>query len=157
MTENAWHKKVQEEVFSRCDPAYTYQSHSDLSRLYLFRVAEGGKPRRIDCLSDADMVVLNSDLADISRIIEIESALNPKKIMGIVLATHLCNLCSIRSKQGEPKKYYQMKKVILEIVFKKAPKGSKKDYKLDVFEPFLDKIIKTINGSLLKTVFTAHE
>jgi len=160
MGEHVWHKKVREEVFSKYDPANAYQSHSEISKLYLFNVAQGKKPRRIDCMSDADIVVLDSDSIRITKIIEIESALNPKKIIGIVLATHLCRVCSIRSKHDEPKKYFELKDVVLEIVFKKAPPRSKKDYKLEVFKPYIDSIIKTTGGCLSKNtavIFTPHD
>lgn len=160
MAEQLWHMQVREEIYSKYDPAYAYQSHSNKSKLYLFNVAQGRKPRRMDCLSDADIVVIDSDSGKITKIIEIESALNPKKIMGIVLITHLCNLCSIRRKPDAPKQNYDLKNIELEVVFKKAPQRSKKDLKLGVFKPFLESIIRSTVGCLSKeagVIFTAHD
>ena len=78
----------------------------------------------------------------IRQIIEVETAMNPKKLIGIVLATHFCNLCRIR------KKDYPLRNISLKIVCKKAKKKSKKGMKLDVIRESLDDIIKTTEGSL---------
>lgn len=160
MAEHAWHKKVREEVFSKYDPEFAYQSHSNISKLFLFSVAAGKRPRRIDCLSDADIVVTEPLSGRVVKIIEIESALNPKKILGIVLATHLCNKCSIRRSRLEPKRYLDMDEIELEIVFRKAPPGSQKDLKLDVIKPYIKGLISNTNGCLSKSkdiIFTPHE
>jgi len=152
MGEHEWHKIVRKELIDKQRPNKTYSSHSEVSKLELFRVPEGAKPKRIYCLSDTDIVVFNPDSSRIDKIIEIESALNPKKVIGIVLATHLCNICRIL------KTNYELNNIVLEIVFKKASLGSKKDYKLEVFEPIINQIIRSTNGCLSgKPIFTPHE
>jgi hypothetical protein len=152
MSEHAWHKKVREEVLAKQKPNRAYSSHSDVSKLELYRVAADERPKRINCLSDADIVVFNPDSSRIDKIIEIESALNPKKVIGIVLATHLCNICRIL------KTNYELNNVVLKIIFKKAPLRSKKDYKLEVFEPIISQIIRSTNGCLSgRLIFTPHE
>lgn len=160
MGEHAWHRKVRKEEFSRYNSNFAYQSHSDVSKLYLFNIAEDRKPRRIDCLSDADIVVLDPDTGKIAKVIEIESALNPKKILGIVLATHLCNKCSIREKQGEEKRYLDLDNIVLEIIYKKAPPRSKKDLKLAIFKPFIETIVHNAEGCISKVngvIIRAHD
>jgi hypothetical protein len=117
----------------------------------LFRVEAGERLRRSGCLSDADIVVFDPTSGRINTIIEIESALNPKKIMGIVIATHLCNFCRIM------KIDYELENIRLEIVYRKAPSGSKKDLKLAIFEPILNEIIRVTKGCLTRLVLTPHE
>jgi len=151
MGEHAWHKKVREEIFSRQQPNKAYTSHSAVSKLELFRVGTGELLSRKGCLSDADIVVFNGNSEKIAKIIEIESALNPKKIMGIVLATHLCNLCRIL------KKDYELYDVRLDIAFKKAPQRSKKDLKLTIFEPILQDFLKQTKGCISELVFSPQD
>ena len=151
MGEHAWHKKVREEIFSCQQPNKAFTSHSVVSKLELFRVGTGERLSRKGCLSDADIVVFNGNSEKITKIIEIESALNPKKIMGIVLATHLCNFCRIL------KKDYELYDVRLEVAFKKAPQGSKKDLKLTIFEPTLQDFIKHTKGCISELVFSPQE
>jgi hypothetical protein len=151
MGEHAWHKKVREEIFSSQQPNKAYTSHSVVSILELFRVGTGERLSRKGCLSDADIVVFNGNSEKITKIIEIESALNPKKIMGIVLATHLCNFCRIL------KKDYELDDVRLDIAFKKAPQRSKKDLKLTIFEPILQDFIKHTKGCISELVFSPQD
>ena len=151
MGEHAWHKKVREEIFSCQQPNKAFTSHSVVSKLELFRVGTGERLSRKGCLSDADIVVFNGNSEKITKIIEIESALNPKKIMGIVLATHLCNFCRIL------KKDYELYDVRLEVAFKKAPQRSKKDLKLTIFEPILQDFLKQTKGCISELVFSPQD
>ena len=160
MGEELWHRKVRIEEFSRLNPDHAFQSHSDLSKLYLFSVGDAKKPNRTNCLSDADIVVLDPETGEISKIIEIESALNPKKILGIVLATHICNICSIRTRRGEHKKYLKLDGISLEIIFRKAPPRSKKDLKLETIKPYIDAIVTSVPGCISKVasvVIRSHD
>jgi hypothetical protein len=150
MAEHWWHKKVREEVFSTYNPPKAYQSHSDYSKLYLFRTENLAKPTRVNCLSDADIVVFDPSSKKIAKVIEIETALNPKKIIGIILTTHLCDRCSYREERGASKEYLELKDIALEIIYRRAPARSKKDLKLNVFEPIIKKIIQSTEGSIAR-------
>jgi predicted nucleotidyltransferase len=90
MSESAWHKRTREEVFNSFEANTAFNSHSKISRLELFR----GDKRRENCLSDVDIVVLDSK-KNIIELIEIETNMNPKKLIGIILATHFCDSCVI--------------------------------------------------------------
>ena len=140
MAEHGWHKKVREATVEELKKKkfIVYSSHTDYSKLELFR----NEVKRENCLSDADIVVFDSKHRKIRQIIKVETAMNPKKLIGIVLATHFCNLCRIR------KKDYPLRNISLKIVCKKAKKKSKKGMKLDVIRESLDDIIKTTEGSL---------
>jgi len=151
MGEHAWHKKAREELFQRQCPNTAYTSHSEISKLELFRVAPGERLSRAGCLSDADIVVFDGDSERITTIIEVESALNPKKVIGIVVATHSCNVCRIK------KCNYRLEAVRLMIVFKKAKPGSKKDLKLTILKPILQEYIRRTEGCLSELEFTPHE
>lgn len=52
MVESPWHKKVREEVFEELKPN-AFRSHSDVSKLELFKV----EIKRGNCLSDVNIVV----------------------------------------------------------------------------------------------------
>lgn len=105
--------------------------------LELFR----GNPRRANCLSDADLIVFDSN-GSVAKIIEIESEPNSKKVLGVVIATHLCDLCKI----GVAK--YPVANILLEIVYRKPKAKSKKAHKLDVmYEPLLE-MVKNSKGGL---------
>jgi len=142
MTEHKWHKKVREEFVEKLKKLKfkVYSSHSDYSKLELFRE----KVERQNCLSDADIVVFDSKYKRIRQIIEVETAMNPKKLIGIVFATHFCDYCRIREK------YYTLKNIFLNIVCKKAKEKSKKALKLEVIKKSLGDIIKTTKGCLSK-------
>jgi hypothetical protein len=162
MGEHWWHKKVREEIFLALNPPRAYQSHSDCSKLFLFRTEDEEKPSRVNCLSDADIVVFGPNSNKISKIIEIETALNPKKIIGIILTTHICNKCSYREKRGASKECLDLKDIALEIVYRKAAPGSKKDLKIDVFAPIVKKMVQSSEGCIAKLpdvqiTFKAHD
>ena len=146
MAESHWHKKVRLETFEKIRPN-AYSSHSEISKLELFR----GEAKRPNCLSDADIVVFDPDSNKIKEIIEIETALNPKKIIGIVLATHLCNLCRIKGEN------HLLKDISLKIIYKKAKRGSKKDLKKDIFEKPLRDILNKYEGSISEFIFEGHD
>jgi len=140
MIEGKWHKKTREEIFrelKRSNP-YVFSSHSDYSKLELFK----GDVIRENCLSDADIVVFDSENNKIERIIEIENEINPKKFIGIVLATDFCSMCRIKGKN------YPLEKISLQIIYRKPKMGSRKALKLKVMKKPLDNIIKKTKGSL---------
>lgn len=149
MIEQEWHKKVREEIVEKLKKLKypVYSSHGEISKLELFR----REVKRQNCLSDADIVVFDSENKKIQQIIEIETAINPKKIIGIVLATHFCDYCRIR------KKDYPMENVSLKIIFKKAKEKSKKALKLDVIKKPMEDIIETTKGCLFKFELEEHK
>lgn len=148
MAEHWWHEVARESIFSSLKPSRAYQSHSDLSKLYLFRLENEAKPARKNCLSDADIIVLDTNSNRISKIIEIETAVNPKKFIGIVLTTHLCNMCSYRRDSNAPKSYLPLHDITLEIFYRKAPPKSKKDLKIMAFESAVRKIVAATEGCI---------
>lgn len=145
MAESAWHKKVREEIWGSLKPN-AFSSHSDVSKLELFR----GAIKRENCLSDVDIVELTPDKKNIVRIIEIETAMNPKKLIGIVLATHLCNWCRILGKN------YPLKDIHLKIICRKEKEKSKKPLKLEVIKIALDDILLKIPGCVANYSFQEH-
>lgn len=134
-----WHQKVRTEEFEKLRPN-AFSSHSEVSKLELFR----GEVKRQNCLSDADIVVFDSESKKIKQIIEIETQVNPKKIIGIILTTHLCNYCRIK------KENHSLENIFLKIIYKKAKEGSKKAIKLDVIKEPLKEIIGTIKGQTFR-------
>jgi DNA polymerase II large subunit len=147
MAESAWHKKVREEIWNSLKPN-AFSSHSDVSKLELFR----GPKKRENCLSDVDIVEITPDRKDIIRLIEIETAMNPKKLIGIVLATHLCDRCKT------PYKEYSLDKISLSIICRKEKEKSKKPLKLAVIKRALDELLFDfkIPGCLAKYDFQEH-
>lgn len=81
MIDQKWHKKTGDEFVDKLKKLKlnVYSSHSDYSKLELFR----RKVRRQNCLSDADIVVFDSKNKKIQQIFEIETDINPKRIIGI--------------------------------------------------------------------------
>ena len=81
MAEHEWHKKVREETVEKLRKSkfIVYSSHTDYSKLELFR----DEIKRENCLSDADIVVFDSKHEKIREIIEVETAMNPKKLIWI--------------------------------------------------------------------------
>ena len=142
MAEHEWHKKVREATVKELKKKkfIVYSSHTDYSKLELFR----NEIKRENCLSDADIVVFDSKHGKIRHIIEVETAMNPKKLIGIVLATHFCDYCRIK------KEDYPLKNISLKIVCRKAGEKSKKALKLNVIKKALEDITKTIRGCLSK-------
>jgi len=141
MVEGKWHKDVREELIRELQKQKrrVYSSHTDISKLELFKE----KPESQNCLSDTDIVVFDSEKKRIEKIIEIESTINPKKIIGIVLATHFCTLCRIKEKD------YPLKSVLLDIIYRKSKEKSKIPQKLKVIENSLKEIIRKTDGCLL--------
>jgi len=150
MAEHPWHKKVRNSIFAQYDPKHAFTSHSSWSKLFLFHIPAGGRPGVRNCMSDADIVALSPDSSEVVRIIEVESAMNPKKIMGIVMATHFSNIYSLRRAVNQPKEYAPLKDIILEIVYKKAPEKSHKDEKADIFMKYLNDFVRNTDGCLNK-------
>jgi len=151
MKEGGWHQKVREELLYRLKEteARVESSHGVNPNLELFR----GNLRRPNCLSDADLIVFDSD-EKIIKIIEIESELNPKKISGVVMATHLCTLCRVK-KEEDP---YQLTNVLLEIIYKKPKVKSQKEAKLAVmYGPLLEMVKNSKGGCLSSFRWEAHE
>jgi len=148
MTEHEWHKKVREATVEELKKKkfIVYSSHTDYSKLELFR----NEVKRKNCLSDADIVVFDSQHRKIRRIIEVETAMNPKKLIGIVLATHFCDYCRIRGKD------YPLENVSLSIICKKAKEKSKKGKKLEVIEKPLENIVKKTEGCLSNFEMKEH-
>ena len=142
MAEHKWHKKVREEIVEKLRKSkfIVYSSHTDYSKLELFR----NKVKRENCLSDADIVAFDSQHRKIRQIFEVETAMNPKKLIGIVIATHFCDYCRIKEVD------YPLKNISLKIICKKAGEKSKKPLKLYVIKKPLEYIIKTTKGCLLK-------
>lgn len=149
MIDQKWHKKTREEFVDELKKLKlnVYSSHSDYSKLELFR----REVRRQNCLSDADIVVFDSENKKIQQIIEVETDINPKRIIGVVLATHFCDYCRIK------KKDYPLENISLRIILKKAKEKSKKALKLDVIKKPLENIIETTKGCLSKFELKEHK
>lgn len=146
MPEHEWHQKVRIEEFEKLRPN-AFSSHSEVSKLELF----SGEVKRENCLSDADIVVFDPESKKINQIIEVETQVNPKKVIGIVLATHVCDYCRIKGEN------YPLENISLKIIYKKAKKGSKKTMKLDVINEPLKEIIKYIKGCVSNFSFEEHD
>jgi len=145
MIESFWHGKVRRRIYEMSKPN-AFTSHDQIGNLNLFK----GQTRIKNCLSEADIVVLDPNSKKVVKIIEIETALNPKKIMGIVMATHVCDSCRIKGVD------YHLRDIELEIIFREAPSGSKKDLKLAVIKPILDQFIKESKGCISKLKIRPH-
>jgi hypothetical protein len=151
MKEGAWHQKVREGLFNSLKETEerVESSHGVNPNLELFR----GNTRRPNCLSDADLIVFDSD-GKIKKIIEIESELNPKKISGVVMATHLCTLCRVKKEEPE----YPLANILLEIIYKKPKVKSQKEAKLAVmYGPLLEMVKNSKGGCLSLFKWEAHE
>ncbi len=148
MKEGKWHKKIREKIFKELKKSnpHVLSSHSDYSKLELFRESV----KRENCLSDADIVVFDSGNKKIEKIIEIENEINPKKFIGIVLATDFCTTCRIKGKN------YPLEKISLQIIYKKPKVGSRKALKLQVMKKPLDYIVKNTEGSLAEFDWAEH-
>jgi|GEM_PF-3539740 len=152
MAESKWHKKVREEILGQLPKGTAYSSHSDTSKLELFNVPEGQELKKWHCLSEADIVVFeDKDRKKIAEVIEIESSFNPKKIIGIVIATHLCNICRINGKN------YVLENIKLSIIYKMGPDKGKRVYNIEIIKSPLNEFIKRIPGSISEFNFSPHE
>lgn len=152
MAESKWHKRVREEILSSLPKGAAYSSHSDTSRLELFKVPEGQELKKYHCLSEADIVVFeDKDRKKIATVIEIESSFNPKKIIVIVIATHLCNICRINGEN------YVLENIKLNIIYKIGPYKSKRHDNIMTIKPSLDEFIKKISGSISELNLSTHE
>lgn len=144
--ESKWHEGIRKEL--KKSRGNAFDSHSGISRLELYR----GENKRENCLSDVDLVVLDSDNKKIVELIEIETAINPKKLIGIVLATHFCDSC--RMPEG---RILPLREIPLTIIYKKEKAKSKKPLKIGVIEKALDEAIKRIPGSVKSFQFLERE
>ena len=134
--ENEWHKKTRKRIVKTFENQEFRVITSHPKHINLFRE----EIKREHCLSDADIVVFRN--SKIEKIIEVESEPNPKKLIGIVIATHLCD--RLRAKGDD----YPLKNIILEIRFREPIPKSKKELKLDVIEEPLRKILNSLEGSV---------
>lgn len=152
MIEQKWHKHVREEFIKELKNSQfkVYSSHSE-GKLELFR----GEAKSQNFLSDADIAVLDHRDKRIIKIIEIERNINPKKIIGIVLTTHLCDYCRIRIK--DKKKDYSLENISLTVIYKKVKEKSKTVLKLAAIKKALDDIIKKTKGCLSEFDWEEHE
>ena len=148
MKDKGWHKKVREETIRKLKQKNReiYTSHAGIANLNLYR----GEKIRANCLSDTDIVVFDNN--KITHIIEVESTVQPKHIIGDILATHLCDNCVIHKKGKFP-----LKNIHLKIIYKKAKPGSKKTMKMVVIEKPLKEAIKKIKGCLSSFEFEEHK
>ena len=151
MKEQEWHRAVREELKEKFEKQgfIVNSSHTpNVPNIELFR----GELRRKNCLSDADLVIRDAKGEQVEKIIEIESEVNPKKFLGIVLATHFCDRCKIDKKNIRP-----LQKVILRIVYKRPKEKSRKGDKLEIMKEPLQRIIEiNTEGSVSKLEWESH-
>ena len=142
MQEQKWHEEVRLEIIEALERQgrNVKGSHFDNPKIELFRQGLKYENR----LSDADIAEFEKNGERVLQIIEVESQINPKKFMGIVLATHLCNECLRKTE------HYVLNDwdVFLTIVYKKPIKESKKADKLKIMKEPLKRVIKELRGSL---------
>jgi len=155
MSESKWHQYVRKEYVKKLKMRFSdvFSSHSGYTDLDLFR----GESCRENHFSNADIIVLN-DKEKVKKIIEIESALNPKKIFGIVLATHFSTLCRVK-KVGDAKtekQNYPLKNIELEIVYKKPKDKAKGTEKIKIIEKLADSLINSSTGCVRKLNIEEH-
>lgn len=150
MGESTWHRKVRREIFNEHTPN-AYTAHEGVTNLNLYRDEVATK----NCLSDADIIVIDPQSKKVAKIIEIESELNPKKVMGIVVATHVCNKIMAKGIKGfEPR---DLNGITLEIIYREAARRSKKDQKLEIMIPILEEFIeKNKEGSIAPGQLIIH-
>ena len=148
-SDRGWHREVRLALFEKYKSLgyEVFTSHSDVSHLNLFKY----EVKRECCLSDADIVVFDKGSKRIKEIIEVETGLNPKKVIGIVLATHLTNICRIKRND------YQFSDVVLRIVYRRPQYRSRKALKLEVIEKPLKEILNNQKGSIADFKFEEHE
>ena len=151
MKEQEWHIVVREEIKEKFEKQgfKVNSSHTPkVPNIELFR----GELRRKNCLSDADIVIRDAKGESVEIIIEIESEVNPKKFIGIVLATHFCDWCKIDDDNIKP-----LKNVVLQIIYKMPRGKSKIAEKLAVIKEPLERIIKTnTEGSVSSLEWESH-
>lgn len=152
MGESTWHMRVREEKLAEYAPN-AYSAHIGITNLNLYKDEVAVK----NCLSDADVVVLDPQSKKVTRIIEVESELNPKKVMGIVVATHLCNRLVAKGIEEMGREPKVLDGITLEIVFREPPRRSGKGQKLDIMMPILMEFIeKNRNGSIAPGKLIIH-
>jgi len=134
--ESNWHKKIRKRIVEAFESQGLRVITAHPRRLNLFRE----EVKRENCLSDADIVVFGN--GRIEKIIEIESEPNPKKMIGIIIATHLCNRLRAESNN------YALRNIMLEIRYREPVPKSKKALKLGVIEESLQEMIKKVEGSV---------
>jgi hypothetical protein len=144
--EQKWHEEIREAVMAKLERQGKKEvkgSHLDNPKIELYRQEKNSANR----LSDVDIAVFNLQDQTISEIVEVESAINPKKFVGIVLTTHLCYKCS---HSYYPNDLFDLreKTVSLLIVYKAPSEDSKKAEKLEVMKDALKLVIEKTPGSL---------
>jgi len=155
MSESNWHRQVRKKYVKKLKMEFSdvFSSHSGKTDVDLFR----GESYRENHFSNADIIVLN-DKEKVIKIIEIESVLNPKKIFGIVLATHFSTLCRVK-KVGDAKtekQNYPLKNIELEIVYKKPKDKAKGTEKIKIIEKLADSLINSSTGCVRKLNIEEH-
>jgi hypothetical protein len=158
MLEQKWHEEVRLEKIAELEKQGldVRGSHKDNPKIELYRNEKKTENR----LSDADIAVFNPQDKTISQIIEIESQLNPKKIIGIVLATHFCSKCSYfqgNARSGEDLYMLKEKSVTLVIIYKTPRNKSRKADKLKVIMEPLKEIVKNTQGCLIDFSWKEHK
>lgn len=82
MAESKWHKRVREEILSSLPKGAAYSSHSDTSKLELFKVPEGQELKKYHCLSEADIVVFeDKDRKKLQQSLKLNHLLTPKRLL----------------------------------------------------------------------------
>lgn len=148
--EQKWHELVRLEIIDELESQgrNAKGSHARNPNIELFRNGLNYKNR----LSDADIAELDDKNGRVLQIIEIESQINPKKFIGIVLATHLCNECLLKTE------HYVLNdwEVILRIVYKKPVENSREADKLTIMKEPLMSMIRETRGSLKDFEWEEH-
>lgn len=144
--EQEWHEKTRVDVMAKLESQGKREvkgSHLDNPKIELYRRDINSANR----LSDADIAVFNLHDKTISEIVEVESAINPKKFVGIVLTTHFCYKCS---HSHYPNDIFDLreKSVSLLIIYREPSKNSKKAEKLELMKDALKLVIEKTPGSL---------
>lgn len=144
MLEQKWHEQIREAIIAKLkrEGKEVKGSHQKNPKIELYRDHRNQESR----LSDADIAVFNRQERTVPEIIEVESEVNPKKFVGIVLITHFCSLCSCAL---YPHNFdLKTRSVSLKIVYKAPEEGSLKANKLGVMKEALKPVIECTKGCL---------
>jgi hypothetical protein len=153
MQEQKWHELTRLAIIAKLgrEGKEVKGSHQKNPKIELYRHNRNQESR----LSDADIAVFNRKEKIVPEIVEVESEINPKKFVGIVLITHLCTLCfcALYLDKNNPKSKsdeFDLRKrsVSLKIVYKAPEEGSLKAEKLGVMKEALKPVIDSIDGCL---------
>ena len=153
MNEQDWHEAARLKLVGLLGKDYDRVecSHGEHSNLGLFR----GRVISVNHLSDADIIAL-SPRNRIRRIIEIESSINPKKVIGIIVATHLCTTChrvEPKIQRGYERYRLREREIVLEIRYRRLERGSNTSLKLKRLKKPLKEMIKTSKGCLVDFIW----